>query len=67
MADQKIFSLIPESLREDLISEVKEILEERAASKQQEKPVTDPIFNKQKTVNPNVDPYLTAALNKNKK
>lgn len=65
MADQKIFSLIPESLREELISEVKEILEERAAGKQVQQPQTDPVFAKGYTPSRGpVDPAIVAFAKK---
>ena len=68
MADKKIFDLIPESLKETLIEEIQEILQERTNSKQQQqgKPLTDPIFDKPDQSG-KVDPLITAYAQKFKK
>ena len=42
MAETKILSLIPESLKDDLIAEVKQLLEEQAQGQQQSTKGVDP-------------------------
>ena len=65
MSEKRIFDLIPESLKESLISEVQEILQERAGGQEQGQPLVDPVFAKDHKPNTGlVDPAITAFAKK---